>query len=246
MNGGEPTAPTPEFPLGLALLSSLGAALPAVIRIAGDGPLLGASLALFVSVSLVVVPVGFWLRRAVESGFRAVDRAIALGAALASLPLALFGGVLKSSTHHRPLGGATFAVAALCLLALCGVLAYRLTGRGRASQASPLWPSLFTSACVLAFALTLALAASAATARSSLFDFLAVGLSCVATGFAKGRPGKPGKPDSVRLGSRVLLGVWLLLIVFAVIAIRDDALAFTLTSRAPVVFASLSWLGGGS
>jgi hypothetical protein len=53
-------------------------------------------------------------------------------------PLALFGAVLKSHTHHRPLGAATFAVGSFVVLALGGLvlvtLGARLAERPRARR----------------------------------------------------------------------------------------------------------------
>ncbi len=99
--------------VALGLVCSVPAALPACARVLGGGQGVLAIVALVGAVSVVVVPVGCWWRRAREAGFPSSDRALVCGTALSSLPLALFGGVLKSTTHHRPLGGATFAVAAL-------------------------------------------------------------------------------------------------------------------------------------
>ena len=143
--------------LALVLLGSLLAIVPALARGAGGS---AEALALAGSVSLIVVPLGLWIRRWRDAGMPVAERALLLGAALSSLPLALFGGVLKSTTHHRPLGGATFAVAALLVLAACIGLAFRIC-RGRSARASlrsSVWQSFFVACCALSLAGTLGLA----------------------------------------------------------------------------------------
>jgi hypothetical protein len=51
-----------------------------------------------------------------------------LAALLATLPLSLFGELLLRRTHHRPLGAATFASAAVLLFALTCWSTSRLSG----------------------------------------------------------------------------------------------------------------------
>jgi hypothetical protein len=224
--------------LALALACSVLASLPAVGRTL---PYSGALtlLALAGAASLVVVPVGLWIRRARAQGWPRPDRALLLGTALSSLPLALFGGVLKSTTHHRPLGGATFAVATLCLLAICFGLAFRLSaGAPSAAPKSP-WQSLFTVACLLSLAGSLALG-TAAAARTALLDFVALALASGAAAFVK----VPAWLERIHVA--LLLGLWAALVLGATFCIQSPELARSLTTRAPVSFAPLSWLGGGS
>ena len=159
--------------LACGLLCSVLAALPAFVRVAPGGHGLMVGLALLGSSSLVVVPVSFWLRRALAAGLPGADRALLAGAALSALPLALFGGVLKSTTHHRPLGGATFAVAASCVLALCVGLSFRFLGGLRRGVPKSPWQNLFTLGCGLSLLGTLLLGAAAGS-RPSLVDFLAL------------------------------------------------------------------------
>jgi len=222
--------------VALGLLCSLTAALPGFLRASSLGVL--GLLALAGSVSLVVVPVGLWIRRAKASGFPAADRALLAGAALSALPLALFGGVLKSTTHHRPLGGATFAVAALCLLAICIGLGFRLWGGARAASKSP-WQSLFILASVTSLAGALLLG-TAAAARPAVVDFIAAAVASIGVAYLK----IPAWLE--RLKAAVPFGLWAALILGAVLSIQSPGLARSLTIQAPVSFAPLSWLGGGS
>lgn len=224
--------------LALGLACSVTAAVPAIVRtLPHSGPL--TLLALAGAASLVVVPVSLWIRRARAEDSPGADRALLLGTALSSLPLALFGGVLKSTTHHRPLGGATFAVAALCLLAICIGLAFRFSGGARSFAPKSLWQSLFTFACLLSLAGALALA-GAATARIALLDFTALGLATAAAALVK----IPAWLE--RVSRTLMLGLWAALILGAAFSIQSPELARSLTTRAPVLFAPLSWLGGGS
>jgi hypothetical protein len=222
--------------VALGLLGSLAAALPGFIRASSLG--LPALLALTGAVSLVVVPVGLWLRRAQAAGFPATDRVLLAGAALSALPLALFGGVLKSTTHHRPLGGATFAVAALCLLAICIGLGFRLWGGARAASKSP-WQSLFILASAASLVGTLLLG-TAAEARPALVDFLAGVFASLGVVYLK----IPAWLERVK--APVPFGVWAALVLGALLSIQSPGLARSLTTQAPVSFAPLSWLGGGS
>jgi hypothetical protein len=237
LSGRAPGAAAGAVALGLAC--SVPAALPALARVLPSDHPAATAVVLVGSVSVVVVPVGLWLRRAREAGLTRADRALGCGAALSALPLALFGGVLKSTTHHRPLGGATFAVAALCLLALCLGLSVRILrteGHGAVKSA---WQNLFTLGCGLSLACA-ALLGVARAARPSLVDFMALGAASAAAGLVK------MPPWLGRLKLPVVLAGWVALLVCAVLSLRSPDLVRSLTTQAPVSFAALSWLGDGS
>lgn len=226
--------------LALGVLAAALAVLPAVARVLGGGvgqPAV-AALLLWGSGSLVVVPLSLWLRRARLAGLPRSDQALLAGAALSALPLALCGGVLKSTTHHRPLGGATFAVASLCLLALCIGLAFRaLRSTPHADRSA--WQNLFLVGCGLSLLSVVALGFAGA-ARPSLIDGAALlGAASLAA--------RCPLPDALRRVPRwpVLLG-WLALVGFALLAPKTPQLVRSLNTLAPVCFAPLSWLGAGS
>ena len=228
----------------LGLLGSAGAALPAFFRVLPDGHALGAGVALWGSVSLLVVPVGVWLRRSRAATWPPADRALLAGAALSALPLALFGGVLKSTTHHRPLGGATFAVAALCLLVLCIGLSFRVLGKGGPAAVKATWQNLFTLGCGLSLACAVVLGLSR-SARPSLVDFLALAVAVAVATWVK-LPGWLARPR-LGLGLAPLAPAgWVLLVLCAVVSARSAGISRSLTTQAPVSFAPLSWLGDGS
>jgi len=232
----EPRAPAaPVLALGVAF--SVLAALPAVVRVASDGHVALSALALSGSVSVLVAPTGLWLRRAEEGRFAPVDRALACGIGLASLPLALFASVLKSTTHHRPLGGATFAVVALGLLALSLGLSFRIfRGDGHGPVKSS-WQNAFTIGCGLSLGVTLLLGLAGWT-RPSLFDLVALAGAVAATALVR----VPPWLKKVRLPA--LLVVWAALLTGALLSLEKPDLVRSLTTRAPVSFAAFSWLGG--
>lgn len=225
--------------LACGLLGSVVAALPALVRVWPAGNGLMAAAALWAAVSLVVVPLGLWLRRAAEAGLPGTDQALLAGAGMSALPLALFGGVLKSTTHHRPLGGATFAVAALCVLALCVGLSFRFLGGLSRGAVKSLWQNLFTLGCGLSLACALLLGAARAT-RPSLVDFIALAAAASTAGLLK----MPSWLQRSKLP--VVVVGWVVLLICAAVTLRNPQLVRSLTTQAPVSFAALSWLGGGS
>jgi hypothetical protein len=220
------------------LVCSLVAALPAWLRTISVAPAAASAATLVGSVSLVVVPVGAWLRVARAEPALA-DRALLAGAALSALPLALFGAVLKSTTHHRPLGGATFAVAALCLVTLCVGLSFRILREATERARKSTWQNLFYLGCGSSLVAAMVLGA-APTARPSLTDFAALALGAITTA----RVPVPRWVANVKL-SWMIFG-WVVLLACAALGLRNPNLVETLASRAPVSFGALSWLGGGS
>jgi hypothetical protein len=225
--------------LALGLLCSVPAALPAFVRVAASGHAAASALVLVGSVSLVIVPTGVWLRRVAQGGAARGDRALAAGAALSALPLALFGGVLKSTTHHRPLGGATFAVAALCSLALGVALSFRVYRGASGAAVKSTWQNLFSLGCGLSVVATVALGLAGA-ARPSLVEAAALAGAVAVTALAP----TPTRLSRLKSGS-LALG-WVILVLCAVVSLRSVPVSAALGSRAPVSFAALSWLGDGS
>lgn len=237
MSARAPDSAAPGIAAGLAL-----SLLPALRCVPGwpeacawgaQRPL-AAIVLLLGAASLVVVPIGLWLRRATLRKGDSPDRAVALGVALSSLPLAFFGGVLKSTTHHRPLGGATFAVAACVVLALCIGLALRV---GRDAAKAPWLQHSFSAFAGSSLVATLVLAAGAS---HLLLDFLILAAACAAAGLSK----IPKR--MARLPLPAVAAAWGLLLVGALFLTRDAQLVQDLRGRAPLSFAALSWLGGGS
>jgi hypothetical protein len=121
-------SPAAGAALALGAAAAAIAALPDVRRVAAGGLSPGlAWLALTGSTALVLGPL-LAAARALRTEAAKV-RALLLGAALATLPVAVLGQSLKLHTHHRPLGAATFAFLALgvvlgCILVTVRVLAW--------------------------------------------------------------------------------------------------------------------------
>ncbi len=122
------SAQPPRWAAGLLLgtLAALLAALPAALR--SPAPLV-TWLLLAGSAALLTAPLGALLRASALPP-RALLPALT-AAALAGAPLALLGGLLKTATHHRPLGATTFALLGLGLGLGLVVLTARLRGAPR-------------------------------------------------------------------------------------------------------------------
>jgi len=111
--------------LGAGAVAAVVTAVPAAPRVGGhDAHIVFVLFALAGGTALVLGPglVAAGAVRSETNGFRAA----LLGLALAALPLSLLADVLKQSTHHRPLGAATFAVLALALVLGCLAATWRL------------------------------------------------------------------------------------------------------------------------
>lgn len=230
------------------IAAGLALSLPVALRSAsltpagepsGQASWLATLVLLWAAASLLVVPIGLWIRRAPLKDPASVDRALLLGAALSALPLALFGGVLKSSTHHRPLGGATFAVVACIVLTLCIGLAVRV-GRGRASSNGSAWLAhSFLAACLGSAAAALALGLGDYRALV-LVDGATLGCACAAAGLLK-IPTKLAALPPFATGT-----LWALLLSGGLVLTARPELMSEARGRAPVSFAAFSWLGDGS
>lgn len=234
MSGPVPLGVSRSAPaaLALGLLLSVPAAAPALLRTIPHSSAPASALALVGSVSLVVVPIGLWLRGSKRAGVHS----LLLGAGLSCLPLAIFASVLKSSTHHRPLGGATFAVVACVVLALGVGLSFKAV---HPDAVKATWRKRVLALCsLLSVAVTAALLLRAD--RSALIDALVMGGASAAAGSVR----IPVRLQ--RLALAPVLAAWAALLLAAVMAIRNPPLAASLTSRAPISFAALSWLGGSS
>jgi arylsulfatase A-like enzyme len=149
MAPGEPSPDAGEAgwmnSLGEACLRALGvvalASVPAALRTAGAGGGLLSGFFVSMGVLLPAVLVTLLLARAAGRGFRQLvgndsPRSVILGLALwigLATPLLVgVGAVLKATTHHKGLAGATFGTLALGVVVVAAVIAQRLVGLGRA------------------------------------------------------------------------------------------------------------------
>jgi hypothetical protein len=225
----------------VGLLASALAAWPAARRF--DPALLWqAFVVCMAGCALVMAPLSAALAGSPQAGrFR---QALTLGVLLAGLPLLPFASLLKASTHHRPLGGVTFAVVAGLLVVALSLVAARLVTWAGAQR------SRLSS---LARLCTVALAALGAAAlvlglmqglkggggyRTGIFDALRVlGLATLAA--------RVPVPVSVLRRVRGLgLAAWIAVVTVGVCLGRAPAMQAELAARCPVLHWPLQWLGG--
>jgi hypothetical protein len=133
--------------LGVGLLASF----PAALRTSAAGGSFGDGLLVSTGVLLPLVAAAILLTNAARRGFRnlvagASPRPILLGIALwiglSLAPIAKLGGLLKATTHHRGLGGATFGVIALAIAIVAALLTRRLLEAGDRLVARGVRPGL--------------------------------------------------------------------------------------------------------
>src|SRR5687768_4629899 len=125
--------PAPRFKEGLVLgtIAALAWALLPAFRVHGDVSSLAAYGALAGCAAILMAPLAASVRL-IKADARGFIGAV-LGLATAAAPLSILGALLKSKTHHRQLGGVTFALVGATLTVACVVLTMRMTNarRGR-------------------------------------------------------------------------------------------------------------------
>lgn len=161
----QPASGEPGFPsrAGETCLRALGvaflAAVPTALRTAGAGGDFPSGLLVGAGVLLPLVIVSLALSRASGRGFRqlvgaASPRPLVFGIALwigIALPLlVVLGAVLKATTHHRGIAGATFAVLGVVIVGGAALLAERLLSLGRrlVARGLPAWIPAAVAAAV--------------------------------------------------------------------------------------------------
>lgn len=227
----------------MGLSAAALAALPALFRFQPSLRLQG-FLVCFAGAALVMAPLSAALTRAnTSSRFRP---ALTVGVLVAALPLLPFAALLKATTHHRALGGVTFAIAAGLTIAFGTVLAGQLIGVAT-RRASP-WAkparlalvalaALGTAALLTGLVHALQVPGSGAY-RTGFFDALRVlGLATLAARIPLGR--RLSSPQR-RLG----LAAWIAVVTVGVCLGRAPAMQAELALVAPVLHWPLVWLGG--
>jgi hypothetical protein len=220
--------------LALGVLAAFAAALPAAARVPG----LGAFIVLWASAALLVGPIAAGLRAA-----RAEPKSLqsaALGAILAAPMLVVFGGVLKTSTHHRPLGAVTFAFIACVVLSAATVVAARGLSMSRTAASMRVRRAVQIMLVIGAgasslVALLFALSAFGDQGTRILILDAALLVAAVALGALLKLPAALGRV----VGRASVLG-WLALIVLGIVFGRSTELAESVTSKAPL----FGWLAG--
>ncbi|MEO7038344.1 MAG: hypothetical protein ABI548_30520 [Polyangiaceae bacterium] len=223
------------------LLAAALAAWPAALRF--ESALVWQAFAVCTAgAALVMAPLSAALTTVTpRSKFR---QALTVGVLLACLPLLPFASILKTATHHRPLGGVTFAVIAGIVIVGLSLFSGRLitwagaqhpTARAAARLALVALAAL--GAAVMLLALTQGLKGGGGF-RNGFFDALRVlGLATLAARV----------PLPVRLLRRLRgfgLAAWIAVVTVGVCLGHAPAMQTELADRCPVLHWPLLWLGG--
>ena len=215
--------------LGWATVVSAAGVVPAAFRCSPASGILAAWLTLWGAVALVTGPTAALLRslRSGPASLWALPLAVLLG-----LPaLTVFGQVLHRSTHHRPLGAATFALVGAALLLGLVVVTTRLLGAAERGQGGArLARGVLVVAIVLAVGVEIALIRSALrqAGGQALLDG---GLIVLATALASALP-------VPRLPNWVGLALWAAAVgACAVLLAWSPAVLEVVSDRAPVLVA---------
>ena len=232
---------TPRAGFLAGLLAAALAALPAAFRFE-SGLVWQAFVVCTAGCALVMAPLAAALASSnATSRFRA---SLSVGLLLAAVPLLPFAAVLKTATHHRPLGGVTFAVLAgllvVCLSLFSGQLvtwagAQRPVLRRVARGALVLCAALGTAAILLGLLQGLK---GGSAYRTGFFDALRVlGLATLAA--------RVRLPVGLLRRVRGLgLAAWIAVVTVGVCLGRAPAMQAELAAHCPVLHWPLVWLGG--
>jgi hypothetical protein len=170
--------------------------------------------------------------------------AVLLGAATSATPLAVAGSVLQRTTHHRALGGVTFAVLAFALLLFASGVARRLVTIARSEHAA--------RARVAKIVLVTGAAASVAGAVFALLPALRGSSGALGEWVLDGTTGVGLLGASILLAASERFGrgrVGVILWIVAVgaggaAAATNGSLRAVLLERAPAAFAAFAVLRG--
>ncbi len=222
------------------LIAAALAALPAALRF--ESSLVWQAFAVCMAgCALVMAPLS-----AALAGARSASRfrsTLTIAVLLAAFPLVPFASILKTSTHHRPLGGVTFAVlAGLVLVALSLLCGRVVTWAGEQRRLSAtLRVALVVLAAFGTAALVLGLVQGLKGGdeyRTGFFDALRVlGLATLAARV----------PLPVALLRRVRglgLAAWIAVVTVGLCLDRAPAMQAELAARCPVLHWPLVLLGG--
>jgi len=222
------------------LMAAALAALPAALRF--ESSLAWQAFAVCMAgCALVMAPLSAALASASTSKFRT---ALTLAVLLAALPLLPFATLLKTTTHHRPLGGVTFAViAGLSIVGLALVCARFVTWAGVQPTRRALFSRVLLlvlaalGTAVLLFGLVQGLKGGNAY-QTGFYDALRV--LALATLAAR----VPLPETLLRRALGLGLAGWLAVVTVGVCLARAPAMQVELASRCPVLHWPLVWLGG--
>ena len=223
------------------LLAAVLAAGPAALRF-GPGLFWHAFFVLFAGAALVMAPLASAL--AARGAPTRFQRALTVGALASAFPLIPFATMLKTTTHHRPLAGVTFAVVAGFVIVAFSCLSARLiTWAG--AQPSRLRTVARASIVVLtalgAASLLLGLVHAlkgGPSYRTGIFDALRVlGLSTLAAWV-------PLPAWLARRGLGLGVAALIVMVTVGVCLGRAPVMKAELAEHCPVLHWPLLWLGG--
>jgi hypothetical protein len=223
------------------LIAAALAAVPAALRFE-PALLWQAYIVCVAGCALVMAPLSAAL--AAPTGPRRFSSALTLGVLLSAVPLLPLAAVLKTTTHHRPLGGMTFALLAGALIVGAALVSARLATWAGAQRSvlrsvARLTLSAFAVLGTLAVLFgVVQLLGKGGAYRTGLFDALRiVALSTLAA--------RVRLPKSLLGRVRGLgLATWLGVVTVGVCLARGPALQAELAARCPVIHWPLVWLGG--
>jgi hypothetical protein len=223
------------------LIAAALAALPSALRFE-SGLAWQAFAVCMAGCALVMAPLSAALAGPANSSkFRS---ALTLGVLLAALPLLPFATLIKTTTHHRPLGGVTLAVIAGGLIVGMSLVGGRLitwAGVQQARSAAVVRVLLVALAALGTAALLLGLVrglAGGSAYQTGFYDALRVlGLATLAA-----RVPLPEK--LLRRVHGLGLAAWVTVVTVGVCLGRAPAMQAELASRCPVLHWPLLWLGG--
>jgi len=220
------------------LIAAVLAALPAAFRFE-PSLVVQAFVVCLAGCALVMAPLSAALA---SSGPSKLRTALTVGVLLAAVPLLPFATLLKTTTHHRPLGGVTFAViGGLAIVGLSLICARFVTwagvqGRGGFARAVLIgFAALGTSALLLGLVHGLR---GGGAYQTGFYDGLRV--LALATLAARVR-----LPETLLRRVRGLgLATWVAVVTVGVCLGRAPAMQAELAARSPVLHWPLVWLGG--
>jgi hypothetical protein len=231
---------SPSSDLSSALLAAFVWAAIDAARAHGELPAVSVFVALLGSTSLVLGLLVLATRRGLPLG--GVARAFVTGALIAALPLTVIAAVLQKVTHHRALGGVTFAFVALFVVLGTVACAARLaelaaSGGPRAALARGV---LFASVALSCSGVVVVLALGLRTATAAPFIAVVVDAALGVAACALALALRSRLQATVRFGAVAWMGA---VAVGIVVAASAAPLRQLLSERAPIAFA-IGWAWG--
>jgi hypothetical protein len=215
--------------IAAGILASLVWTAATALRLGRDGSIAVVSVAFACAVSSAV-PLVTGLRALGERRTRVVP--VAAAAMVVVMPLATFGGILKSHTHHRALGAVTFTFGAAITLAVAWAIVRRVAHGAKAGHRGfriVFRVVLAAGAMSVIWAIAVLLGASAPESIRSIAVDGVIGALSIGVFAGSSRPVVPGPV------SRYAIPVLVVVLGAAILGARKNAALFAvLCERAPL------------